>query len=253
MAANTLALRLLPLAAALLPAPLPAQTPAAPAPAQLEAEVDQAFYRLYDAMAAGADYSALAVNGADSIFDGLVRNEPRMAELSRRNPGLRGEFRTVAVPYLKVWMDRSTKIMRGRVAAQFARHFTVTEADEFARFYGSPLGRKMMKAISGNLQFDATVDQAVQSGDPGYDKGIADKDVEKGVDRALTKLLPTLTGAEQDQLLRFSKSPAFRKIGLINQVMDGVPQPGIDEMSTPEEREAFGRALRTLFERAMAN
>ncbi len=253
MTTRSLGLRLAPLAVALLPASLQAQSVPTPAPVQLETQVDQAFYRLYDTMAGGADISVMSVNGADSIFDSLVKNEPRMAELSRRNPGLRGEFRTIAVPFLKVWMERSTKAMRGRVAVQFAKSFTVAEADEIARFYGSPLGRKMMQAISGNLKFDATADQAIKTGDPRYNQGIAEQDVEKGVDRALAKLLPTLTAAEQDQLLRISKSSAFRKLGLIGEVMAGVPQPGIDELSTSEEREAFGQALRGLLEKTMAN
>ncbi|HQV04459.1 MULTISPECIES: DUF2059 domain-containing protein [unclassified Novosphingobium] len=234
------------------PGLLAAQTDAAAKPAETATvAVDQAHLRLYDVILGGVDIQAMAQAGADSIFDGLVRNEPRMAQLAERNPGMRAEFRTMAMPFLKTWMTRSTSIMRERVAARFARHYTAAEAAELGQFYDSPVGRKLMKAFSGSMTFDKTVDQALQSGSSS--QPMVNADVDKSLNAGLARFLPTLSPAEKEEFIRMSKRPVFAKLGLISQAMQGIEQPKIDEMSTPEEREAFGQALRTLFEKAMAN
>ena len=247
-----LACFVLPLAAAALPAPLLAQTEAATKPPEAAAAaVDPAHYGLYDVIAGGLDIQAMAQSGADSIFDGMVRNEPRMAQLAKRNPGMRAEFNAVALPYLKTWMTRSTGVMRTRVATRFARHFTPAEAAELGQFYGSPAGRKLMKVLSGSMTFDNSVDQALQSGKSG--EPMADADLDKSLNAGVSRLLPLLTPTERAEFMRMSKRPVFAKLGLISQAMDGIEQPTIDEMSTPEEREGFGKAVRGLFERALAN
>jgi hypothetical protein len=234
------------------PALLSAQTDAAAKPAESAAvAVDQAHLQLYDVITGGLDIQVMAQAGADSIFDGLVRNEPRMKQLAERNPGMRAEFRTIALPYLKTWMTRSTGVMRERVAARFAKHFTAAEAAELGQFYASPVGRKLMRALSGSMTFDNTVDQAMQSGkasDP-----MVDADLDKSLQTGVARLLPTLTPAEKAEFMRMSKRPVFAKLGLISQAMEGIEQPGIDEMSTAEERDGFAKAVRGLFERAMAN
>ena len=237
----------LPLAAVLLSPPALAQAAAAQA-AQAPA-VDPAYLRFYDSIVGGVDITQMATNGADSIFDGLVRNEPKFADVARRSPNLQDEFRAVTLPYLTMWMERSTSAMRGRVAARLAKYYSIAEADEVARFYGSPLGRKFLKAISESMTFAATVDQAVSGSKP--ESGIAEADIDKGASRALARLLPTLTAAEREALMRFSQRPVFRKLALIDQAMAGMEQPSMDEFSTAEERDSFGKAVRDLFMRAM--
>ncbi len=241
----------IPLAAA-LPSPAAlAQSAAGSAPAAQVPAVDAAYLRFYDAIVGGVDMGQMAIGGADSIFDGLVRNQPKFADVARRNPGLKGEFRTATLPFLKMWMDRSTAAMRGKVAARLAKYFTVAEAEEVAQFYGSPLGKKFLKAVSESMSFDTTVDQAISGGKP--EAGIAGADMDKSANRAMARLLPTLTADEREALMRFSQRPVFRKLALIDQAMAGMEQPSMDEFSTAEERDAFGKAVRDLFIRATSS
>mgnify|MGYP000352526679 CR=1 FL=1 len=41
-----------------------------------------------------------------------------------------------------------------KVAARLAKYYTVAEAEEVAQFYGSPLGKKFLKAVSESMSFD---------------------------------------------------------------------------------------------------
>jgi hypothetical protein len=176
-----------------------------------------------------------------------------MAQVAKRNPGMRDEFRTIAVPYLKVWMDRSTRVMRQRVAVRLSNYLSPAEAAEIGQFYGSPVGRKLMRTVSRNMSFDNTIDQAVQSPGSGQVTPVSQADLDTSVSTGVAKLLPTLTPAERAEFLAFSRKPAYAKLHLIPKAMEGVEQPGIDEMSTAEERDGFAKAVRGLFERAMAN
>ena len=69
----------------------------------------------------------------------------------------------------------------------------------------------------------------------------------------MARLLPTLTADEREALMRFSQRPVFRKLALIDQAMAGMEQPSMDEFSTAEERDAFGKVVRELFMRAMSS
>ena len=232
---------------ALLPAAVLAQT----APSAQSAKPAQAYYDVYDAMIGGMDLAALTDTAADSIFDGLVRNEPSFSSLAKDKPQLRDRFRAIARPYLRVWLERSTTVRRDQIAQNLAAKLTLAEAREIADFYSSPLGRKLLSAITGNLSLDATVDTAI-AGKSGFGASKARAtDENRTMDKAMKQLLPSLTPAEQAQILKYGQTKGFAKLPLVSKAFKEIPEPTIDEISTVEEREGFKKELAGFFAEMM--
>lgn len=250
MTAQTLLRFSAPLLALALAAPALAQaTPATAAPV---AAADQPYVDVFNVLVGGLDIDQMATLGADEIFDGMVRNDVSFSSMARRQPDLKGQFRVIARPYLAVWLKRSNEIRRPQVVAVLKKQMSPAEAREVAAFYGSPLGQKFMKAYSGNVTADKTVDAAIQNRSAAVDKAAQKADEKASVDGAVASLLPTLSPAEQRQLLAFSRTQGFKKMLGLSAILNSIPEPSFEAITTPAEREAFGMAVRKLFADARA-
>ena len=230
-------------AGALLPTAALAQT----APTAQSAKPAQAYFNLYDAMIGGMDLSAMTDNAADSIFDGMVRNDPTFGALVKGKPQLRDKFRAAARPFLSVWLGRSTTVRRGQIAQNLAGKLTPADAQEIADFYSSPLGRKVLGAVTRNLSLDSTVDSSMAGQSAASGSKARQADENRTMSGAMRDLMPTLTPAEQTQMLKYSQKSSFAKLPLIGKAFEETPEPGFEEISTPEEREGFKRAIASLF------
>lgn len=219
---------------------LPGAAIANGSPAAQSAQPAKVYFDLYDAIVGGMDLDAMADTAADSIYDGMIRNEPRFAEAAKGKPQLRDRFRNSARPYLRVWMERTTTVRRKQIAAKLATKLNPAEAREFSDLYGSPLGQKLLKAITQNLTLDATVDSSMAGQRA---SGVAESDQQRTVAGAMQKLLPTLSADEQRQLIKYGQSKSFGKLPLVSEAFKETPEPSFNEISTEEEREAFKKAV----------
>lgn len=240
---------------AVLPLAMLASAPAVQAQAQpgsavSAGKVDAAFYAIYDAVLGGADMEQVAIAGTDSVYDSIGRNDPGFTTFAAGKPALKAQFRAATLPFMRIWMGRSTAHVREEIAVKLSKHFTIDEAREVAQFYASPLGRKVMKSVSANMTFDATIDSAIKSDDPNAGGGIAEKDVDQTIGKAMPGLLGSLTAAERAEMARLEARPAFRKLVGLGALMRDVKQPGMDDISTPQEREGFQKAIMGVFEKA---
>ncbi|HEX4847558.1 MAG TPA: DUF2059 domain-containing protein, partial [Novosphingobium sp.] len=138
---------------------------------------------------------------------------------------------------------RAIAIRRDRVAVAFASVLTPSEAKDLIAFYSSPVGRKMMKAVSNNLVSDSQIDTAFEKDDPKINKAARDQDHQVTVNSTMADLLPNLTREEIRQLEAFGKTPGFRKMDAVGQVLESIPEPSFEEISTPAERDAFRKAI----------
>lgn len=231
---------------------MPALAQTAAAPAKAIAKADQPYFDLYDAIIGGLDMGQMAEISADAVFDGMVRNNPEFSSFANSQPGLKAEFRTIAKPYLLVWVGRAMVLKRGPVVAKFKEQLTPKEAGELAAFYRSSLGRKVMTAISNNMSAGNTVDSAMKNGGNSIDKSAIREDEADTMSAALQDLLPSLTVAEQKEMIAISKTSAFRKLEAVGEAMQSVPEPSFDQIATTEEKQAFGQALGELFRKARA-
>jgi hypothetical protein len=231
---------LLPIAAALLTvAPAVQAQPAGPAQASAP-QPDQAYGQLYDAIVGGFDFDSLGVRMVDDVYDSLLRARPEMAALDKQRPGMRERFAAICMPYFRLWLPRSRDLARQRSVVELAKSLPPADARQLAGFYGSPLGKKVIKAVGNNLSFDATIDASIKG------KGAAAgtrADVQNSVVGATGEFLKSLTPAEQREFNAFIQSGALNRVSAMNAALARAKSPTSEEISTPEERAAFSKAI----------
>lgn len=229
------------IAAAALLAAAPAVHAQSASPAQAAApQPDKAYGQLYDAIVGGFDFDSLGARMVDDVYNSLLRARPEMATLDQQRPGMRQRFAAVCMPYFKLWLPRSRDIARQRSVIELAKSLTPADARQLASFYTSPLGQKVIKAVGNNLTFDATIDSSIKG--KGAAAG-AKTDMAKSVAGATGDFLKSLTPAEQREFEGFMKSGVFNRIGAMNAALARTKSPAPEEIATPEERAAFGKAV----------
>lgn len=229
-------------ALAAVPAEPPAPAPAAAMPAAL----DPAYYDLFDAITAGIDGDQTADIAANAVIAGLKRNNADLAALAARRSQLEPRLHAAIAPYMRIWIARSKAVRRDAMAAALAARMNPAEAREIATFYISPLGKRVMATIVGNLTFDAQVDAAMKVGDAKPAKDAAAQDQRATMSGYLGALLPSLKPDEAKAMVAFTRTDGFKKLPMISAAMAAIPEPGFEELATAEERADFGKAIFTI-------
>lgn len=212
---------------------------ASPAPAAA-AQPDKAYGQLYDSIVGGFDFDALGARMVDDVYNSMLRARPEMAALDKQRPGMRERFAAICMPYFKLWLPRSRDLARQRSIAELAKSLTPADARQLASFYTSPLGQKVIKAVANNLTFDAVIDASIK----GNRSAASEKtDMANTAAGATSEFFKSLTPAEQREFEAYVKSGMFNRIGLMNAALARSKSPGPEEISTPEERAAFGKAI----------
>ena len=216
--------------------------PAAPPPAAVPA-ADKAYFDLYDAVLNGFDMNALGDKAASDIYDALIRNRPEFAERLKDKPGIRDRFVQLCRPYFAIWLPRSIAVARSRTVTELKSALTPLEARQMAAFYTSGVGRKMIKVMGNNLDFDTILDTEIRGGNEQQSKQAFQTDINRSAHKGVGELLETLNPAERDEFIAFARSPLFRKVPAMNAAIARVKQPTQEDVSTPEERQDFTNAV----------
>lgn len=228
-------------AAAALLAAAPAVHAQSASPAQAAApQPEKAYGQLYDAIIGGFDFDALGARMVDDVYNSMLRARPEMAALDQQRPGMRQRFAAVCMPYFRLWLPRSRDLARQRSVIELAKSLAPSDARQLAAFYSSPLGQKVIKAVGNNLTFGAAIDASIQG------KGSAAgerTDMQNSVAGATGEFLKSLTPAEQREFAAFMQGDAFKRVGAMNAALARTKSPTPEEISTPEERAAFGKAI----------
>jgi hypothetical protein len=231
---------LLPIAAALIAIAPAVQAQPAGSVQATAPQPDKAYGQLYDAIVGGFDFDALGLKMVGDVYDSLLRARPEMAALDQQRPGMRERFAAICMPYFRQWLPRSRDLARQRSVAELAKSLTPADARQLAGFYTSPLGQKVIKAVGNNLTFDATIDASIKGN--GAAAG-GKSDMQSSIAGATGEFLKSLTPAEQREFEAFMKGGVFNRIGAMNAALARVKSPTSDEISTSEERAAFGKAI----------
>lgn len=210
-------------------------------------QLDKAYSDLFDTVTGAADLDVLSRNAAGDIFDSLVRNRPDFAEKAATKPGLRDRFIAACEPYLKLWTPRSLNVVRQRSAAELAKIVTPADARQLITFYASPLGRKTVKMAAGSLTFNNLADATMQGKAvaEGYKADRAEFD--RNLRSASGEFVESLTPAERREFQAFMQTSAFKKLDAMNSALARITPPGENEISTPEERQAFTNVIVKFF------
>lgn len=227
-------------AAALLSAAPAVQAQSAASAQSTAPQPDRAYGQLYDAIIGGFDFDALGAKMVDDVYDSLLRARPEMAALDKQRPGMRDRFAAICMPYFKLWLPRSRDLARQRSLTELAKSLTPADARKLAGFYGSPLGQKVIKAVGNNLSFGATIDASIQ----GKSSAAGEKaDMQSSIAGATGEFLKSLTPAEQREFEAFMQGGVFTRVGAMNAALARAKSPTPEEIATPEERAAFGKAI----------
>lgn len=231
---------LLPIAAALFAISPAAQAqPGGPGQAA-SAQPDKAYGELYDSIIGGFDFDGLGVRMVDDVYSSLLRARPEMAALDKQRPGMRERFSAVCMPYFRMWLPRSRDLARQRSIVELAKSLPPADARQLAAFYGSPLGKKVIKAVGNNLTFEAMIDASAKG--KGAAAG-AKTDMQSSIAGAAGEFLNSLTPTEQREFAAFMQGNTFKQVNVMNAALARVKSPSSEEISTPEERAAFGKAI----------
>ena len=225
----------------LLAAPLAAEPPSPPPPppvtappAMLTAAPTRAHYALYDAIFSGMDMKTLAHNNALAIAQQIVARDPSLVRLQARRPQLTEHLGAAIEPYLALWMDRLKDQRRSTGATIMAHHFTAAEAQRVATFYASPLGKRMMAAISGNLIMDETI-AAVGDPEQASHTAAEQRDIKNALGKTVPAFVASMTPSDRQQVLKMMADPAFAKLKAASAELGQLPEPEFSTFATPEE------------------
>ncbi|MFO6446007.1 DUF2059 domain-containing protein [Erythrobacter sp. NE805] len=239
------------LAAALAFALMPAAGEAAPNRPPVEAASpaaaeDPAYGELFAAMLDSADQQA-AYDGIAASIAREYAKVPEIAALEAAKPGLIAAIVTGLRPALVSYGDRVRAQYRPRMLAAFARHLSPAEARDIAELYRSPIGRKLMAAMSRNVTADSVVSGIGTAMAEGKDPNaveVSRSQVEADMRRATASAMGELTPADFEALGQMARNkPALFKLNLVRGDIMQLRTAMENEPPTPDEEKRIEAAV----------
>jgi hypothetical protein len=203
------------------------------------------YFTLYETMFAHLDLQAIARSQTATLISTTIERDPALQGLEKTKPQLRQRMQAVAEPYTKCWLERSIAMQQERVIKVLSARMSPAEAVTSARFYGSPLGRKIVQTIMRNFQSTSLAKAAAETGK--LDGRAAAEDHERTLSRSAAQV--RFTPAELRQAMAYLASPAAKKC---NQAMTVIWELSLSQppqVASPDEqleaREAMAEAVRS--------
>ena len=200
------ALRLAALAPALL-------APAA-AFAQPATEVVQSspYSQLYAAMEAGIDHDQVLDNTVNATVLQMAQADPAIRDLEKAYPGTVRAMVAAIRPVIAAYSERVRLEYRPRMIAAVSEVMSAEEATALAGFYGSPLGQRLMRQVSGSIAVSNVAGEFIEGEQVSAD-AVARDLMETG-----RRSLEQLSAADQAELMRQAlATPGFDKLVLLQQ------------------------------------
>ena len=193
----------------LAPTALAAQ--ADPAPATTHAQQANGYEQLTEALMP-ADLRAIAFEAVIRDTGKVMLNDPDFAYLEKECSGLTDAvMATMRAPLLEYDAVES-KVLASEMMALFAENLTEQEAREFADFYKSPLGHKLMTVAAANLTFEQTIAGSVGEGEDAPII-VQQRDVQADSQRAIAGSIKSLSAEELQEIgTKFAQISGFSKM-----------------------------------------
>lgn len=235
---------LLALVAALaIPAPTLAVEPAAVA-SQIELSPHE---RILVAMEAGVDFEEQISSVIDTMAKQLVTATPELLELEGQFPGLSRKAAEAMRPTFRSYSTRVRELYRPRFIAVFAEMFTPAEAEDVADFYASPVGRRLLGAVSDAYDGSEIVAAAVKGGD------ISDAAIMSDTSRAARRAVARMSEDELTAMGELAqRKPALLKLATLNERLRPFRVEMENAPMLPEEEKALEYAITTAMEKHVA-
>ena len=171
-----------------------------------------------------------------------LRRQPEMADLldafPALGPAMVGAMESQIDIYIEEFEDRFVPRATKLVRQSMTRADTLT----LTRFYGSPLGRKMVRLMAMNLDGSEVVDRAFKM--EAIDEGVAKRQML----RSAFATVGQLSDEERDQIIALARSPEGTRL---RPVLPAFRAIQIELMNNPGPRFAAGSdaAMRAAFKR----
>ena len=238
----------LPLAALLLIAvtALPLAAQSGPE-ASVEADPYADFVAVFES---SVDNPALLLRALDEVGEALRTGNPDVAAMEAQYPGAVDQLLAAMTPMLSQHSQNIRGQFQRELAVLLREHLTPAEAGAAATFYASPIGRRVMASIEGNMRFDALIDEAVAT------DGLADISTE-AIDRDLRRTqaaaVADVSSADMAEMNRMARNATWLpKLAQLRPQILTLRTAAENAPMDPELEAAMGDAILAVVERITA-
>jgi Uncharacterized protein conserved in bacteria (DUF2059) len=153
-------------------------------------------------------------NLMDSIIGQMRKSDSTFDVAVSEYPGITAAVKNTLYPFLVAETDRVLPLYRQDLADFFSANLSISEINDVAVLYESPVGQKILKAVSSRIQYNEVAKEAI-SGDGDQDVALAtlNRARNDAVKKTMAKTL--LTREENLQLFKMSLTPGFRKFRVL--------------------------------------
>lgn len=230
---------------ALAPFSAAAAQDAAP-PVAAPAQQVSAHLDLVLAIQEGVDVD-LTIENQLAVVRSMWGQDPNMVAAEATYPGLFDAMIAAARPVIMRQNLEVQKEFQPRFAAALAEKLSDAEARTIADFYRSPMGRKLMAAMSANMDSRASIEGFVETGE--VDMG----DFKSDVDSSTAKTLSGLSQSDMEELGRlYMEEPALLKLTTLQPAMVPVRAEMEKAGATPERQQEIYSVIETAAQKHIA-
>lgn len=217
--------------------PLAAQ-PVTTAPAAEQADADAPFRDVIRSIDESSNLDLSMALVADAMAEQFAIASPELALAERRYPGMGRAMANALLPILKSRDARLRELYLPRQIAVLRATLNASEAADIARFYRSPLGRKMMGAVVESFDSKQMLSDAVNTGSVGVASFNAD------TKRVVAHTVSKLSDNELLELERqFRTRPALAKLKPLGTALGELRVAAENEPMTPDEDKQIETAI----------
>lgn len=196
-----------------------------------------AYAAIFDALQGGLD-SELVIENQLEVIRSLWAQDPTMAQMEAQHPGLFDALLAAARPVLTRQNEEIAVEYRPKFLAALANVLTPAEAETIAQFYRSPIGIKMMRSLSANMDSRASIEGGLKTGE------IAIADVESDIEKGAEKVMDGLTTSEEKDLARIlSSDPVYLKFPALQSAVMPVRAQMERESMTPQRQREIEQTI----------
>jgi len=228
------------LAAALLaPAALVAQPVA-------EAAQTDPHSQLYAAMEAGVDQQQMLDTMVHAIALQMAQADPAIRDLEKAYPGTLRAMVAAMRPVIAAYSERVRLEYRPRMIEAIGDVLSDEEAEALSRFYGSPLGLRVMQLVSSNFSVSNVSDAFID------EQPVSAEAVERDLEETGRRGMAQLTPEELEALGRVAlATPGFDKLQLLQARVAPIRAEMENAPPTPEEEAAIVAAVEVVIREFM--
>lgn len=173
---------------------------------------DDVHSQLYDTLEAGLDQSVVIDRAIDATVEQLAKTNPALRQAEAKAPGMIRAMADEMRPTLSAYAERVRQQYRPRMVAAVREVLDEREAAALSSFYGSPLGRRVLAAVSGNFAISNVSGEMLQG------KPASTESVRRDLAETVKQGLAALSAEDREEVAKqVLTTPGLVKMATLNQ------------------------------------